>query len=90
MDKRWFQLQTGQLRALKKLRIFPPPKRHSNIFKKFGLEIQKDTESKSEVDFFGIAAGYEFVSCAIGICVISFAVVISDADIFYLVIVSFC
>ncbi len=76
--------------CIKKLKLFPRPKRHSNIVKELCTEIQKVTGSNSEVDFFGIAAGYAFVSCAAILCIISFTVVISDADILYLAIVSFC
>ncbi len=76
--------------CIKKLRVFPPPKRHSNILKELCIEIQKFTGTKSEIDFFGMAAGYTCVCSRLGICIFSFAVVASDMDISYIVMISFC
>lgn len=71
--------------CIKKLKIYPFPKPHYNLMSELGVEINKALKSKPNVDIFGIVSGYTFVSTVQGVFLIAFAIVISDADLVYIV-----
>lgn len=71
--------------CIRQLKIFPFPKPHSNLLFELGLEINKALKSFSNADIFGITSGYTFISTVPAVFLISFAIVISDADLVYIV-----
>ncbi len=70
---------------MKQLGIFPIPKSRANLLTELALEMQKAFTSKSNVDKFGIVAGYTFIANSLASFVFSFAIVFSDADFIFIV-----
>lgn len=70
---------------MKQLRIFPNPKNNSNLLTELLFEIRKAATSTSNIDRFGIVAGYTFISIVPSVFTVSFAIVISDIDLVFIV-----
>ncbi len=71
--------------CIKQKHIFLMPKSGSNIFIELVLEIQKAIKSKPSVDIFGIVAGYTCITMIPFLLTILFVIVISDADLVFIV-----
>lgn len=71
--------------CLKQLKIYPCPKPHSNLLLEVVLEINKALKSTPDADIFGIVSGYTFISTVPTVFLISFGIVISDADLVFIV-----